>query len=128
MKIKVKDLIERLNNINDNTVVDAVITFDVLEYAESNLKENNFPKKPTLWVHPIFNDLGYKDRAAKAITEAIIDGMKVCKDLGYTRNLPTGIIKFCGPFNNKLSAYFHDYDKADRIINEIINNNKSLWQ
>lgn len=151
MKVTIGVLKQILNKYSNDLVVDANITLNIIENAcdcnedisdedgiwnnDEDLEPDNpwggnkSPEIPLYktWIHPIFKELNYSDNDAISITERIIEGMKVCKDKGTTRNLPTGIISYCSGFNRRLSSYYHDYNKADKIINEIIDNNKQLW-
>lgn len=151
MKVSIEVLKQILNRYPDDLIVDATITLDILENAcdpgedipdEEDIWDNdgtfesdnpwggnNSPEIPLYktWIHPIFKELNYSDNEATSITKRIIEGMKVCKDKGITRNLPTGIISYCSGFNRRLSSYYHDYSKADKVINEIIDKNKQLW-
>jgi len=148
MKVSIKTLKQILDNYAEDLIVDATITLDIIESvcssdndileddiwgneetleAPSPWGDNNSPEIPVRWIHPIFKELNYSDNDAISITERIIEGMKACKDKGITRNLPTGIISYCSGFNRRLSSYYHDYNKADKVINEIIDNNKQLW-
>lgn len=141
MKIKIELLKQILDKYPKDLIVDANITFNIIENTcnssenipnGKDIWDNGIDLKPTnpwfkIWIHPIFKELSYSDSDATSITENIIEGMKICKKHGITRNLPTGIISFCSGFNRRLSSYYHDYNKADKVINEIIDNNKQLW-
>lgn len=141
MKIKIELLKQILDKYPKDLIVDANITLNIIEdtcspsdniQEDKNIWGNGIDFKSTnpwfkIWIHPIFKELNYSEGNATSITEKIIEGMKVCKKHGITRNLPTGIISFCSGFNRRLSAYYHDYNKADKVINEIIDNNKQLW-
>lgn len=151
MKVKIEVLKQILDRYPNDLVVDANINLNIVEIAcdpgedttdeediwgndgalepDNPWRGNNSPEIPLYktWIHPIFKELNYSDNDAISITDRIIEGMKACKDKSMTRNLPTGIISYCSGFNRRLSAYYHDYNKADRVINEIIDNNKQLW-
>lgn len=141
MKIKIELLKQILDMYPNDLIVDANITFNIIEDTcnssenipnGKNIWNKDIDLEPInpwfkIWIHPIFKELNYSDSNATSITENIIKGMKVCKKQGITRNLPTGIISYCSGFNRRLSSYYHDFNKADKVINEIIDNNKQLW-
>ena len=141
MKIKIELLKQILDIYPKDLIVDANITLNIIESTcspsdniqeDKNIWDKNVDLEPInpwfkIWIHPIFKELNYSDSNAMSITENIIEGMKVCKKQGITRNLPTGIINYCSGFNRRLSSYYHDFNKADKVINEIIDNNKQLW-
>lgn len=125
----VREIINTLNNLPKDLVMEASISIHSV-LNKISIEDVKIQQEPVynVWIHPVFTELAYTFDAAETITMEIINGMKVCKNNGKTRGLPSGIIKYCTSFNNVLIKYYHDYNKADKIISEIIDNNVSLWR